>query len=317
MKRFLSIALILLLLLTLALPVMADEDYEIVSLDPFTGQPMEEATEAQAQSSDYIYINENCHYDRLQRAFAYELGTVSSARVYSSVAYGMVTTEPVSISLPNGVIGTLYHDGVAVENPDFGYIADPGSYVLSVSGSSSQTVQPLSFTIVNITTGALDSYQVPQGFSITSIVRDSEQQPFVADEASLITEGDYIVTYQCNATGLTYSLSVNVDHTPPQLELANVRDGVAGGPVDISDVEEGCAISITCDGKPISYNKRLTQNGIYRIVLTDIAGNTNIYNFRITFYFNVTSILFIITVIGLIAALLGYLLFTRKHLRVR
>lgn len=316
MKRLFLIALTVLLLLTLALPAMADEP-TVTALDPFTGQPIEEQTEAENQSSDYIYINENCHYDRIQRAFAYELGSVSAARVYANVAYGMVTTEPVNILIPSGVIATLYHDGKALENPDLGYIADPGSYVLSVSGSSSQSVQPLSFTIVGVTTGALDSYRMPDGFSVTSIVLDGEQQPFTADEASLITEGEYFITYQCAATGLTYNLNINVDHTPPQLELAAVRDGVAGGPVDISDVEEGCAISITCDGKAISYNKRLTQNGIYKIVLTDIAGNTNVYNFRITFYFNVTSILFILMVIGILAALVVYLLFTRKHLRVR
>lgn len=316
MKRMFLIALTVLLVILLAIPAMADES-TVTALDPFTGQPIEEQTEAANQSSDYIYINENTHYDRFQRAFAYELGSVSPNRVYASVAYGMVTTEPVNIIIPSGAIATLYRDGKAVENPDFGYISEPGSYVLSVSGSSTQSVQPLSFTIVGITTGALDSYRMPDGFSVTSIVLDGEQQPFMANEASLITEGEYFITYQCAATGLTYNLNVNVDHTPPQLELANVKNGVAGGPVDISDVEDGCAISISCDGKAISYNKRLTQNGIYKIVLTDVAGNTNTYNFRITFYFNVTSILFILTVIGLLAALVGYLLFTRKHLRVR
>lgn len=318
MKRFFSLLLVILVLAALTLPVMADDDYTVTTVDPFTGLPLPEQTGEDAfVSSDYVYVNEYCHYDRLQRAFAYELGKISATPLYSSAPYGMVTTDAVTIELPTGINGTLYRDGVAVENADLRRVAEPGSYVVSISGGSTQPVQPLSFTIVTLTTGALDSYRVPDGFHISSVELDGEQQPFVANEASMITEGQYNISYVCDATGLGYNLNVNVDHTPPVLELANVRDGRASGPVDISDVEENCEITIIRDGKQISYNERLTQSGIYEIYLVDTAGNTNYYDFTILFYFNVTSVLFIVTVIVLILALVGYLIFTRKHLRVR
>lgn len=311
------ILLIILAVLILTLPVLADEA-DVIAIDPFTGEPtVQGADETASEGGEQVYVNGACFYDRLRRSFGYPLGTVSNGTVYASVAYGMVTTDPVSVTLPDGVLGTLYRDGKPVDQPVFSHIADPGSYVLSVSGGTSQSVQPLSFTIVNGTTGLLDSYRMPEGFSVTGVQIDGVAQPVSPSEADMLTEGEYYINYDCDATGLSYTLHVNVDHTPPVLALSNVRDGRASGPVDISDVEEGCSVGISCDGKAISYNERLTQSGVYRIVLTDLAGNTNVYDFIISFYFNVTSILFILIVIAIILGLLGYLIFTRKHLRVR
>jgi hypothetical protein len=125
------------------------------------------------------------------------------------------------------------------------------------------------------------------------------------------------VQYECARNGLSYNLQTIIDHTPPTLALENVVNGLARGPVDISDLEEGCKIGITLNGGKMSYREELTLSGDYKIILQDEAGNLTDYEFSILVYFDLSSWIFFAMVMLAVVGTGVYLYLERKRMRVR
>jgi len=276
------------------------------------------STMAHAASEDYVYIASGEYYDTQTRSFVYVLSQLRDQEVYSNVPNGAVTTEPVVIAVDNTLETELYRDGLLVLDADLSNITAPGGYTLSINGGST-SVQPISFKIVSEVTGLLDEYAMPTGFSVTGVLLNGERQNFSARGVTFDKEGEYTVDYACSLTGRTYRLSVTIDHTPPTLALANVNErGIAKGPVNVSDVETGAAMYILHDGKETTpVNGVLNQSGDYHIILTDAAGNTTEYVFRIGIYFNAAAIISFVILAALIVAFCVYLSRERGKLRVR
>ena len=313
MKKIVSIFCVLLLLTLLAIPAAAEIDVTYAGrVDSFTGEPYDE-TSTQVYS-ERVMINSETVYDRSAHMFVYSEG---DKEVYSSVATGITTTEPVKLVLPEGMLYSLYRDGTAVTDVDASYIDRPGAYVLSETMNGRSDVEILRFTILNTVTGKLESFRVPNGFVLSNVMLDGTEIEHGHTSVSLEKEGKYTINYRCPTVELVYSTSFIVDHTPPTLALNEVKDGVARGPVDISDLESGADIGIWLNEKEVPYAETLTGSGVYRIVVTDEAGNRSNYQFTIQVYFNISALFLFSALFILLALVAGYVLYSRRHLRVR
>lgn len=306
-------------MLLLTLPALAEYDPFSYNgpLDSFSGLPQgytDDAAEESSGSNTLVNVSSDVYYDTKAALYQYMVNSTGGA-IRCSVMDGMVTTGSVEIYLPQSVEAELYLDGDPVEG-DISEVSEPGSYTLNRISSGNRD-RVLSFTIVNSVTGTLNSYRLPTGFCVDSVVLDNVEQTADPYSVDLYEEGSYKISYHCMKTNVAYSLRLQIDRTPPTLALEAVTDGVANGPVDISDLERGASIRITLDGQDISASETLTQSGQYRISVFDDAGNRSEYSFRIKVYFNMNSIAFL----GLIAAIaVGVVLFmkrTRKKMRVR
>lgn len=313
MKKAICLFCTLLLTVLLAVPAMAEVDVTYAGrVDDFTGAPYDEtATQVYSQR---IMINSETVYDRSTHLFVY---SEDSKEVLSNVATGISTTEPVKLMLPEGMQYCLYKDGNPITDVDVTYITAPGAYVLSESMSGGKNVEILRFTILNTVTGKLESFRVPAGFVLSNVSLDGVEIDHEQTVVSLSKEGKYNINYRCPNAELVYSTSFIVDHTPPTLALNEVKDGVAKGPVDISDLEEGANIGIWLNGEQVPYMEELTGSGVYRIVVSDEAGNRSDYQFTIQVYFNISALFLFLALFVLLALVGGYVLYSRKHLRVR
>ncbi len=317
MKKTAALLLALMLCLTVGFSAAAYV-VDTEELDPYTGEPLSKYSESGNEGGySRVVVNDTTQYDRDKKMFAYENAAVSPSSFYATVADGMFVTEPVKIQVPNGVVPTLYLDGNEVPEANYDRIEEPGAYVLQATGTSSRSEQILTFTILKKTTGKLETFTVPEGFSITDARLDGALTSRTASSVDMTEEGSYAVHYRCNETHTLYELEIEVDHTPPTLKLEAVKDNVAKGPVDISDMEEGVTASIKLGNRVISAKDKLSQSGVYHIVLTDQAGNKTTYSFRILMYFNLSSIGFILLLLAAVAALIIYLVVSRNKLRVR
>lgn len=291
-----------------ALPVFAvNVDYE-GELDPRTEEPVAEMDEEDIKRAS---VGSGAYYNSEMRSFIY---TVNGLEVSMNVPSGIVTTSAVSITLPKNLKASLYRNGLAVEKPDFTQIDMVGKYVVLFEGESAVTLE---FTIVGSVTGIIGGYTVPEGFYITSASFNGEELNSVYNYVDMGKEGDYEIRYRSADVDVSYTLAVTIDHTAPELKLEAVVNGVAAGPVDISDLEEGCKVTITHNGQKMNYQQELTKSGKYEIDLEDKAGNTNSYKFKIRVYFNFNSIIFFIIVVLVIAALGAYIVISRRKLRTR
>ena len=293
-------------------PSTIPEDNGAVELDKFTLEEI--GAEDAVIGGNQIHINDEVIYDREKRAF---LHNSQRAEIYSNVASGMTTTEPVWLSIPEGIPFHLNKDGEHLEDVNYSNISEPGGYLL-LSDEGSDSVEIMHFTIVAPVTGQISRFQVPEGFAISAALCNGSRIASERTYVDMVDEGEYDISYRCPATETLYMFRVTIDHTPPVLALAAVgEDGSAKGPVDISDVEEGASISIWLNGNEYPYEQVLTRSGKYRIVVTDAAGNMNTYAFMIRVYYTTSSIIFFATIIAVGVGVGIYGLHFRRHMRVR
>ncbi len=309
-----------LLSLLIALPMSVstvggvDMGYE-GEVDIYSGDPVE-GEEYQEQQT--ISLADGGIYDRESHMFVYTVSGGTST-VTSSVADGMITTSAVSIDLSGAGDARLYLNGEEVDDALYSNITDIGMYSLVVSGNDVSN-QLLSFSIVPEVTGMIDSYKLPLGFDLQEVAVDGEIKTIDdVSKVDMTEDGEYLITYRCNLTGIDYGLDVVIDHTPPTLTLEGLKDGRAGGPVTIKDPGEDDKYSITLNGEKLKYpsDGELTQPGDYVVTVTDTAGNTVTESFEIGFYLNSQGLWFGILFLLVIVTAIGYMIWSRKKLRVR
>lgn len=307
-KALVSFLCVIMALCFAVLPAAAvNVDYE-GELDPRTEEPVNAMSEEDIKRAS---VGSGALYDSETRCYIY---SVNGLEVSMNVPSGIITTSAVAVVLPKTLKAVLYRNGVVCEKPDYSNINTVGKYVLVFDTDKAQTLE---FTIVGDVTGIISGYTMPDGFYVTSASFNGETINAIYNYIDMTKEGAYDIRYRSADNDVSYSLAVTIDHTPPELKLEAVKDGYAEGPVDISDLEDGCAISIIHNDKAINYQQTLSKSGKYEINLEDKAGNTNSYKFRIRVYFNFNSVVFFIIVIAVIAALGVYILVSRRKLRTR
>jgi len=292
-----------------------DEDYE-GELDAVTGLPVTSGAQ-QRQTTGRVQLSDTMYYDLDQRGFVF-VSPRFGVEIGANVADGMVTKERVVIVVPDGVVTTLYKDGNVVEKPALSALSEPGGYVLRI-GNGSENEDLLSFTIVSTTTGSLNYYSMPESFYVTSVTRDGQDVSGPITRVELLTEGEYSIEYGCPKAGLSYTLSLTVDHTPPELTFTGVDErGRARGPVTFSGLEKGETVTCLKDGSEYTPRRStLSEVGKYVLTVTDMAGNSNTYYVTILLYLNAQSVVFFALFIAIIAALVAYLQISRRRMRVR
>lgn len=288
----------------------------VVEIDSMTGIP-DDVSGIEGRNSN-PYVTNSCYFDTTSERYVYTVGTNSNA-VVANVASGMVTSMPVAITVDTSYTYVLYRNGEKVEDEvEISNIEQQGAYSLEVTNGIDK-VTPVKFQIVGEYTN-LECYEMPEGFHINSVTRDGGSVGTTGSVVMFEEEGSYDIDYACSATGEKYSLSVKVDHTPPVLELEELNDKYeAHGPVDISEieVEPGFGIRIIYEGEEMPYARVLRAPGNYEITIQDAAGNRNTYGFIIRMYLNISSVLFILAMILAIAGIVGYVLISKKKLKVR
>lgn len=281
-------------------------------LDRQSGKPASSAESSESKNGDRVSIGNNVYYNSAKKMYYYGIG---QGEVAISVPSGTITTSSVYLAFPEGITGQVYQDGVLMSDNREGELTEPGNYVILFGGDTASE-KSLKFSIVKKTTGAINGYRIPDGFTVTEAKLD-DQPMDCSGYVDMTAEGFYNIVIRCRKTGVTHSLAVRIDHTAPTLKLEAVKNGHAKGPVDISDWEAGSSVTVFRNGKETSFTDTLTKTGDYQVEISDEAGNKTSYEFHIDVYFNFSGILFLVLAAGGVAALLVYLRLKSKRLRIR
>lgn len=257
-----------------------------------------------------IPIEENAYYDKDKGRFLY---TVGGMEIGMSVPDGMITNKAVAITVPAGIEPSIYRDGKLLSKPELSSIADPGAYVVYFGDN----VGGIEFTIVSEQNSYLMQYTMPTSFSVDSVIYND--QPIAASKTyvDFSNEGDYRISYHSDLVGLSYELSLRIDHTTPTLEFTNLTNGYAAGPVEILGVSENETVTVMRDGVEVAYQQVLTVPGKYTVTVSDQAGNSNTYHFTISVYVNLNGWMILAAVLVLIVLIGLYMWISRKRLKIR
>lgn len=306
-------------------PLILPDDTDLTYsglLDPQTGAPPAQSgqLEQEQKNTDTVKLSETMSYLKADRLFIHYFPSDRSQFFYANVPENMVANQAVTINVPEGMNWKLYRNGDLMQVSTLSELSQTGAYVLEVFSTNNVDSTALHFQILSGPTNAYPVYTAPEGFVITSVTLDNvDFGSNLGRKMTLDNDGVYVFQIKCEEAGLSYSVRIDSDRTPPALALEGVVDGESPHEVSLEDVESGAALEATLDGDPLDlkFGKVLTQVGRYSVKITDAAGNSAEYSFRIKLYFTVSSMTAILLLVGAVAAVFGYSRYVRNHVRVR
>ena len=248
-------------------------------------------------------------------------------RMYLSVPSGAVTEEPVQIAFSSENLGiyAIEKDGQSDYNVFAREFRDEGEYSLKLywidptaSEGESGFQIPVNFRIGRNVESEKRAICAPEGFHFRSVTVNGEQTE-VPDRVLIPeTDGIYEIVFEA-ATGpdVTYSYTVQIDTTPPELKFSQDISGNVRVPVSYEKMETDSAVTVYLDYREAVFgDATLTRGGDYRIVVTDPAGNSRTYRFHAAEDNRRKIVMGVTGGILFLAALLVYMKYIREHMGV-
>jgi len=138
--------------------------------------------------------------------------------------------------------------------------------------------------------------------------------------------GSYFVTVSSLATAAQFSFAVAIDKTPPKAKLVGVENGGSTTKtVTIADCKTGEVVRIYKDGELTQTSvvtsdtmklPEIREQGDYKIVITNDAGNEQVFEFTRRYTANLAMTITVIVTCLLIATGLLVVLIMRKRMKV-
>ena len=216
----------------------------------------------------------------------YRIVVKDKANNETAVTFTIDTTVDWSINinekgLSNSVVVTADEDveviltknGSVVEYTIGDAIAKIGDYSLEIIDSLGNT-ESRNFSIVApIVREFTHNFDDVPGFE--KVLVNGEDKRLNYGTLELFADGVYEVGVVVN--GETYTFTVTVDSTLPEITLNGVENGgVTNGNVTLATTEETATLTVYLNGEEIAYTagEELTAEGEYRVVATDLANNS-------------------------------------------
>jgi hypothetical protein len=323
-KRFLLITTALVLLAAAAFPAFAEDEEEYKGDFDYNGVIDSESGygdgSAAASADGRVTITTSMLYDRDRAMFVFPLQ--GTDEVLCSAADGMIVTEPVTLRVSGSSALQVYRSGEPFDMTGLNEIEQIGEYIVYAGADSGDRI--CSFTIVGSATSVIHRYEMPENFVIRNATLDGSVTDYSRYYVDMEKEGSYRVDYSCTTTNQDYTLVTQIDRTPPKLVLSGSvgSDGRVHSAVRFSGLEPDDTLYVELDGKPYNVeisngSGTLKNTGVYHVVATDKAGNSESREFTIMVYLDSNGVLFILLVIAALAAVVVYAVFKRRTLKIR
>ena len=257
-------------------------------------------------------------YDYEQGLYVTSFADGSS--LLATVPNGMMTNYDVTLQtqdLPEQF--RLLKDGEDCPVPEDGTVRDPGSYEIIIP--SQDQVFTYSFRILGDAEGNLDYYTVPQSvtlkeFYIDGVLQGAERYTDAngVQRVHFAEDGVYRLVMQ-DELGAIFDCELILDRKPPVVTV-EVTKGMAqiqyGDPSEIEKV-------ILRNGRKeetLSAITEVTGSGMYEMEVYDHAGNHTTVNFRVRGSMNMATVVSIVMLFGIIAALVVLFIRTKRDGKV-
>lgn len=205
----------------------------------------------------------------------------------------------------------LTRDGEEIEYILGETITVPAKYTLVLTDKLGN-VEEIFFEIVKpLAKSFSHNFDDTPGFE--KVLVNGEERRLNYGTLELLDDGIYEVGVVVN--GKVYNFTVTVDGTAPTLTLTGVENGGSTkGSVALSDLSEKAEMKVYKNNAEISYTLGdvITEEGVYKVILTDECGNVTEYTFEILHSMNSGAVSLIIIDIMFIAGMAILIVLMRK-----
>ena len=267
-----------------------------------------EETEVFAQPEISTAVKRNQNYEK--STGNYLIIMENGMKLTASAPEGYIGPEPVylSVSEDDAVITNLYKNDELVEFTNNTAISGYGKYRVEMDGYSYY------FTIAN-KVNDMDHYPAPTDMKFVEVRFN--------DEAIALTSNQYVQmqedgTYSFKMIGKDGEVVESVltkDTVIPDMAISIV-DGAAQIQYLSDDITE---IELIKDGEvvPGFAGTSITDPGKYTLTIYDDAGNGATASFDLSYQMNIYGILAIVLVLLSIGGIVGFVIYIKKHTKVR
>lgn len=218
----------------------------------------------------------------------YEINTVD----------GFVSNDDVVIKANEELTISLSKDGEIFAYEFGASLTEEGNYIAHISDSYGNTAE-VSFRVLK-TTVLNDFAHDFTGVNIVSSTCNGE-----ACELNFAADGKYEITATDGEK--EYTFAVTLDRVAPEIVLNGAENGgETKSEVVVESISEEADITVYFNGEKIEYRvgTSVSELGVYRVVVTDAAGNTREYTFTIVYGLNggavALIVIFVLLIVGII-----------------
>lgn len=230
-----------------------------------------------------------------------------------NVADGGITNDGVTINSKEKTTIVVTKDGLPYSYKAGEEINGEGSYEVLITDAYGNS-KKVTFQIVSPDAKTSVDYELGEDCEIISITKYGRPVSSTGNRIHLTEDGTYVITYKKD--GRTYSFTLCLDTTAPEVTLNGVADGgTIDGSVIIDGMTEEGTIEVYKDGQKIDYElgQELKDYGHYEVVVKDKLGNTRTYFFTLKFQMNAWAITLIALGLASAVAVVTTIVIKRKR----
>lgn len=313
---------------------LEDEDIseeEIASMIESAGKEMAEEEGYFEEADNYTIYGYTYDYQDGRYNITFATGDVA----YCNVPLGAIVNEGVTVEIPQNMVLTIYKDGVLTEDitgADYTYnFTEDGFYKVEFSTDSIDflncypegTGNPyITFRITNDPVADIDYFNAPLNCKIIKggsktfhILNDDGGKELYLDYYQMLEDNTYSFTIEDQISGRNYNVVIQRDTTPPEVVITYEK-GKALTSIKSGDTK---SIELYKDGvKQVDTSvSTIGGKGVYKLIVTDKAGNATTKDFELTSYINAGTIIFIIMFVVMAAVGFCFVKLQKNRMRVR
>lgn len=243
---------------------------------------------------------------------------------FASVPNGMITTEAVKMIPLDSFLVTIRRDGKTISRSAADVYSEPGSYQITMMGfANAETVSEdfniygveFYFRILAPCSNDISYIYPPQSYAIKYIGCEGESLDVQKEGCFLNRDGQYEVSFVSETyPEKSFNFKFQRDTEAPEVIFDQIAiHGKVVSPIHYKVSEPLRKLNVIFNGKELSSTADLLeQEGVYRMIALDMAGNQSETTVEVVKSYPFLGSLWIIIIVILIFAGIGFALFRRR-----
>lgn len=286
---------------------------EIIESEPQVSGPAAETVKTEsAPTGQGFDAEQNLYYYTFRDGSRFMIGVPQNG----------ISNSAVLVVLPTGGSGKVSMGENSMDLPERVSVNEDGNYHIEVTSAGGESIS-WNFSVMSHAVSSLAQIQAPEGYYISSIVKDGVPVEGIheAKTYDLKADGSYTVSFLSYYEEYPeWFLAAMLDTQAPTLQFSGIDESgkATGKTVEYKPSEENVAVTVTKGKKTVkTFHNTIEGSGTYVVTVSDAAGNQTTYEIKIPYRADKMTVLLVVVVWLLALGFVIYYKLNAKKFKVR